>query len=162
MCPSVNHPPVPCPPGQYPNNATSCQLCTPGHECPGGWKMYPKATGATSAADIVRPNLKRKCPIGTFAPVADFALRQDCPAGFSCANPANYPVKCASGTVNAIGLGGAETYSLIGWAHCGLCPAGKSCFRQTNATACPAGYYSEEGVLICIACPPGTECRLAN
>jgi len=151
----ATHPPIPCPPGEYveSSNPSTCLKCGAGFECPGGLFLYPPATGAN--ANAARPAQRRKCPMGTFAPVTGFSVCQPCPAGFACLNPAVFPVACARGSA------GAETYSLEGWTHCALCPAGQKCDRQNEAVLATVGYYSLEGDLHETPCPPGHECRLA-
>jgi hypothetical protein len=113
--------------------------------------LYPKATGETASGSIIRPLMKRKCSIGTYAPVLGFAECQPCPAGYQCPDSTKYPDRCADGS-----------YSLEGWHTCGLCPAGKACYRHISAIDCPDGSYSLEGEIHCTIGPPGTDCRLKD
>ena len=58
----------------------------------------------------------------------------DCPAGYSCLDPASPPVVCASGT-----------YSTARQTSCTDCPTGQACLDPSAApTNCDAGTYSPQ------------------
>lgn len=138
-----------CSPGYfYEKCEDDCVECPPGYYCEG--------------SDIP----KKPCPAGTYRNQAGATAENECPScsaryysregsescsicplGYTCADPAQSPQQCSTGTYSAS----------YGSTSCTTCPAGHYCPRpNVDAIPCPKGTYSSSGQSQCTKCSPGT------
>ena len=89
--------PSPCEPGEFSSSgASQCKNCSKGFMCP-----YAEMHSALS------------CTNGTFANETRSTTCEICPAGYSCLDPRQTPIRCSEGYYSA-----RET------ALCVICPSG--------------------------------------
>ena len=85
------------------------------------------------------------CPLRKFSTTAGATYCNDCPAGFSCANPGSNPVICPRGYASS-NTSYMPYYSYSNY-------VGDSCIR------CPSGTYTmTNGSSECLPCPPDMFC----
>jgi len=137
-CPERTREAIKCPPGTYGDerggkNIEACKTCPPGYFCD-DYGIFNITEKICSDGQY--------CPFGTSYPLV-------CPEGFYCNNETNYDKKKCP----------ANHYCPPGTAYPKNCTTGESCPEGSGyPTKCVSGFVSQyiEGVLRCIACPPGT------
>ena len=161
-CSSTSALPTICPAGTYsPAGAVTCMPCEPGTYAPNPGAAiclntpanYYSGSGAgTYAANPAgyysgsRAGTYAANPAGYYSAAGSGS--SICPAGYSCSDPAEPPVKCL-----------INTYSVAGQIDCSPCPGGT--FSSSGAASCmaaPIGTYAPVQSGSYIICPPGSYC----
>ena len=134
-CGSISALPVACPPGTYSGSimAYNSSVCIP---FPSGF--YGNVTGATSMAQA------SACPVGSFSNslgAVDNSVCSSCPLGQYCLTVGTDPAPCINLPAYAHYLGSGTLPDNCPW-------------------ACDTSYYLSANGTQCVACPPGSWCRL--
>eukprot|EP01047_Picozoa_sp_COSAG01_P008001 COSAG01_NODE_310_length_19129_cov_22.110615_5_plen_1172_part_00 len=165
-----------CPVGRFSSSAaSSCTVCSIGHECPGG-PISPGlgAEQGAAAANTDGLSSRRLCRNGTFSnhrrtvldaagarairTLAAFADSSHTPAALptlgACAN-------CSAGMFSGRGAASCQNctagrYSTRGAASCAMCTPGYYCPGGTEQIRCQTGFFSVTGQSKCEGCPAGT------